>query len=117
DAFSRRWYSSSLALDADGARLLVDCPHPIRKILHEAGAAAGEDLDVGSFAGVVLTHLHSDHASGLEGFGSFARMVLGRRAVLLTHAEAARNLQAALAHLQAAPGSEADPARLAELFE
>jgi ribonuclease BN (tRNA processing enzyme) len=117
DAFSRRWYSSALALGCDGAWLLVDCPHPIRKILHEAGASAGEDLDVGSFAGVVLTHLHADHASGLEGWGYFSRIALGRRAVLLTHAEAARNLDAALGHLLAAPGAAANPPRLADLFE
>jgi ribonuclease BN (tRNA processing enzyme) len=118
DAFSRRRYSSALALECDGAWLLVDCPHPIRKILHESGASAGADLDVGSFAGVVLTHLHADHASGLEDFGYFSRIALGRRAVLLTHAEAARNLDAGLGHLLAPPdGDAADRPRLAGLFE
>jgi ribonuclease BN (tRNA processing enzyme) len=96
--------------------LLVDCPHPIRKILHEAGSSAGEDLDVGSFAGVVLTHLHADHASGLEGWGYFSRLALGRRAVLLTHAEAARALDAAM-RLMAPPGAGTSPSRLDDLFE
>src|SRR5215210_2582151 len=117
DAFSRRWYSSALALGCDGVWLLVDCPHPIRKILHEAGAKAGEELDIGSFSGIVLTHLHADHASGLEGWGYFSRIVLGRRAVLLTHAEAARNLDAAIGHLLAAPDTAANRPRLADLFE
>lgn len=117
DAFSRRWYSSALALEGDGSWLLVDCPHPIRKILQEAGTAAGVDLDIGSFAGVVLTHLHADHASGLEGWGYFSRIALGRRAVLLTHAEAAWNLDAAMGHLLAAPGAAAERPRLADLFE
>ncbi|HEX8202393.1 MAG TPA: MBL fold metallo-hydrolase [Isosphaeraceae bacterium] len=118
DAFSRLRYSSALALESAGARLLVDCPHPIRKILHEASTSAGLDLDVGSFDGVVLTHLHADHASGLEDFGYFSRIALGRRAVLLTHAEAARNLDAALGHLLAPPDAAAAAGpRLADLFE
>lgn len=85
DAFSARYYSSCLAVGAEGAWLLVDCPHPIRKILKESGGAAGLALDVGDFAAVVVTHLHADHSSGLEGFGYFAHFVLGRRARLLAH--------------------------------
>ncbi|MFN7975848.1 MAG: MBL fold metallo-hydrolase [Acidobacteriota bacterium] len=79
DAFSALSYSSCLAVHADGAWLLVDCPHPIRKILRESGRAAGVDLDVGSFEAVVVTHLHADHASGLEGFGYFTHFVLDAR--------------------------------------
>jgi ribonuclease BN (tRNA processing enzyme) len=85
DAFSAKWYSTCLAVEADGKWLLIDCPHPIRKILAESGAAAGVPLDVGSFEAVVLTHLHADHASGLEGYGYFAWFVLGRKPKLVTH--------------------------------
>lgn len=80
DAFSARWYSTCLAVEHDGHRLLVDCPHPIRKVLRESA-----DLDVGDFDAVVVTHLHADHASGLEGFGYFSHFVLGRKARLVTH--------------------------------
>lgn len=83
DAFSALWYSSCLLVEAEGERLLIDCPHPIRKILREATAGS---VDVGDVSAVVLTHLHADHASGLEGFGYFARFVLGRRARLALHA-------------------------------
>src|SRR5260370_22379730 len=85
DAFSARYYSSCLAVGAESAWLLVDCPHPIRKILRESGSAAGVALDVGDFAAVVVTHLHADHSSGLEGFGYLAHLVLPRRARLLAH--------------------------------
>ncbi len=84
DAFSARYYSSCLAVGAEGAWLLVDCPHPIRKILRESGSAAG-GLDIGDFGAVVVTHLHADHSSGLEGLGYFSHFVLGRRARLLAH--------------------------------
>ncbi|MCO5165080.1 MAG: MBL fold metallo-hydrolase [Planctomycetes bacterium] len=92
DAFSARWYSSCLALEAGGAWLLVDCPHPIRKMMREASATAGVALDVDRLAGVVVTHLHADHASGLEGLGYFSRFALRRPAALLAHPEVVRRL-------------------------
>jgi ribonuclease BN (tRNA processing enzyme) len=92
DAFSVLYYSSCLALEAEGAWLLIDCPHPIRKMLREAGAAAGAALDVDQLTGVALTHLHADHCSGLEGLGFFARFVLGRPVSLLAHPEVAARL-------------------------
>lgn len=82
DAFSARWYSSCLLVEAEGQRLLVDCPHPIRKIVSEGTAG---QVDLGDVSAVVLTHLHADHASGLEGFAYFTRFALGRRASLVLH--------------------------------
>jgi ribonuclease BN (tRNA processing enzyme) len=85
DAFSALYYSSCLALEAEGGWLLLDCPHPIRKMMHEAGTAAGLRLDVGQLTGVVLTHLHADHSSGLEGLGFFSYFRVGRPVPLLAH--------------------------------
>jgi ribonuclease BN (tRNA processing enzyme) len=92
DAFSALHYSTCLALEADGRWLLVDCPHPIRKILREAGLAAGVALDVPLFEAVVLTHLHADHSSGLEGLAFFARFAQQRRLPLLAHPEVLEHL-------------------------
>ncbi len=85
DAFSARFYSSCLALEADRRWLLIDCPHPIRKMLREAGQQSGQSVDLDEVAGVVLTHLHADHCSGLETLGFYCRYVLGRRIRLLAH--------------------------------
>lgn len=85
DAFSALHYSACVAVESGGRWLLVDCPHPIRKILREGSAASGAALDVGSFDAVVVTHLHADHCSGLEGLGYFSHFVLGRRARILAH--------------------------------
>lgn len=82
DAFSALFYSSCLLVEHEGRRLLVDCPHPIRKMLREATEGR---VDIGDIDGVLLTHLHADHCSGLEGFGYFARFVLGRKARLWAH--------------------------------
>jgi ribonuclease BN (tRNA processing enzyme) len=92
DAFSALHYSSCLALEARGTWLLLDCPHPIRKILREGAAGGGVELDVGSFAAVLLTHLHADHASGLEGFAYYSRFFLRRRPRLVLHPEVAARL-------------------------
>ena len=92
DAFSARYYSSCLALQADDGWLLLDCPHPIRKIMAEASAASGLGLDVDRVLGVVLTHLHGDHCSGVEGLGFYARYLLSRRMPLLAHPEVSANL-------------------------
>jgi ribonuclease BN (tRNA processing enzyme) len=92
DAFSALWYSSCLAVEAEDCRLLVDCPHPIRKVLREGGAAAGVPLDVGDFAAVALTHLHADHASGLEDFAYYSHFFLKRKVIVLTHPDVATEL-------------------------
>lgn len=92
DAFSAEHYSTCLALLAEGRWLLVDCPHPIRKMMREASARSGVPFDVDQVEAVALTHLHADHASGLEGLGLFSHFVLGRRARLAVHPDVARRL-------------------------
>jgi ribonuclease BN (tRNA processing enzyme) len=72
DALSELHYSTSFALVAAGGDwLLFDCPHPARKIVREAAQSSGVDLAWPRLAGVVLTHLHADHCSGLEGLGAY----------------------------------------------
>jgi ribonuclease BN (tRNA processing enzyme) len=83
DAFSARHYSSCFALETAGQWLLVDCPHPIRKIMREGSAAAGLSLDIGDLQGVIVTHLHGDHASGVEVLGFYCRYVLERKLPLI----------------------------------
>ncbi|MBX6316634.1 MAG: ribonuclease Z [Isosphaeraceae bacterium] len=122
DAFSARWYSSALAVGYGDSWLLVDCPHPIRKILREAGATAGIHLDVDRFAGVALTHLHADHASGLEDWGFYSLFALKRKTALLTHPEVARDLwdrhlAATMGALPTAPGGPVRPMELTDYFD
>ncbi|MBC7542163.1 MAG: MBL fold metallo-hydrolase [Candidatus Sericytochromatia bacterium] len=95
DAFSALYYSSCLLLEAEGVRMLIDCPHPIRKMLREAAP----DVDINEISGVALTHLHADHSSGLEGFGYYAYFTLGRKAHLVIHPAVSERLWSA--HLAA----------------
>ncbi|MBJ6761727.1 ribonuclease Z [Myxococcaceae bacterium JPH2] len=92
DAFSALHYSSCLAVEAEGQVLLVDCPHPIRKMMREASLSTGMPLDADRVSAVALTHLHADHSSGLESLGYFSFFVLKRKLELLAHPSITRRL-------------------------
>jgi ribonuclease BN (tRNA processing enzyme) len=85
EAFTATHYTSCIALGAGDAWILIDCPHPVRKMLREGALAAGLTLDLGQILGVALTHLHADHCSGLEDFGFYSHFALQRRATVLAH--------------------------------
>jgi len=85
DAFSTLYYSSSLAVEAEGQQLLVDCPHPIRKMLREASPPEARSSARIACPAVVLTHLHADHCSGLESLAYYLHFRLGRRLQILAH--------------------------------
>jgi ribonuclease BN (tRNA processing enzyme) len=85
EAFASHHYTTSMALGIDDDWLLLECPHPIRKMLREASLATGIPLDLERVRGVALSHLHADHCSGLEDYAFYSYYVLGRRATLAMH--------------------------------
>jgi ribonuclease BN (tRNA processing enzyme) len=92
DAFSARSYSSCLAVGFAGRILLIDCPHPVRKMLYDAKRQAGIPLDLDAVEAVALSHLHADHASGLESAAYFCKYGLGCKITILTHPDVADRL-------------------------
>ena len=92
DAFSANYYSACMLLAYEGKRILIDCPHPIRKALHDATATTEMPTDLDAIDAIVLTHVHADHSSGLEGFAYFARFVLQRRVQLYAHPKVSERL-------------------------
>ncbi len=93
DAFTARHYTTSLALGVDDRWLLIDCPHPIRRMWREASSSAlGVALDLDKISGVVITHLHADHASGLEDFAYYAHYALKTRPTWLAHPDVSAKL-------------------------
>ncbi len=124
EAFTARHYTSCLALGCDGRWLLIDCPHPLRKMLREASIAAGlpEPLDIEHFSAAVVTHLHADHCCGLEDFGYYCFFALRRRAKLCMHPEASARvwdglLAGGMEQVQAGPDAPAVRKGLADYFE
>ena len=122
DAFSARYYSSCLFVEAEGKGLLVDCPHPIRKMMAEAGESAGRRIDLDLVEAVALTHLHADHSSGLEGFGYASHYVLGRRATLIAHPAVTErlwegHLAAGMESLMPGPGETASRRECSDYFD
>lgn len=97
DAFTARHHTSCVAVGAEGRWLLVDCPHPIRRVLREGSAGLDAPLDVPRIDAFVVTHLHADHASGLEGVGFYSRYVLGTRPLVAAHPLVAARLWERLA--------------------
>jgi ribonuclease BN (tRNA processing enzyme) len=66
DAFTERYYHSSLVVMAGDYRLLIDAPEPIRHILSAASKRCGVPVKLEDICDVLITHLHADHASGFE---------------------------------------------------
>jgi ribonuclease BN (tRNA processing enzyme) len=78
DAFSARHYGSSAVVLGPAGPILIDCPDPIHRALREASGISGIPLDPASILDVIITHLHGDHANGLEAFG-FTHWLLRRK--------------------------------------
>jgi len=75
DAFTTRHFGTSALVEHDGQYVLIDCPDPIHRVLHEATRRAGWRIDAASIEDIILTHLHGDHSNGLESFGFFRRFL------------------------------------------
>jgi ribonuclease BN (tRNA processing enzyme) len=124
DAFTARYYTSCLALGTNDEWLLIECPHPVRKMLREASATAGlaPPLDLDRITAAVVSHLHADHCCGLEDFGYYSLMVLARRAKLLMHPDASARLwdgllAAGMETTQAKPGRPTARKQLCDYFD
>jgi ribonuclease BN (tRNA processing enzyme) len=96
EAFTSRYYTTCLALGLEDDWLLIECPHPVRKLLREASQATGIPLDLDRVRGVALSHLHADHCSGLEDYGFYSYYALGRRGLLAVHPDVSARLWSGL---------------------
>jgi ribonuclease BN (tRNA processing enzyme) len=122
EAFTARHYTSCLALGVDDDWLLIDCPHPVRKMLLEGSTAAGIPLDLDRIHATAVSHLHADHCCGLEDFGYYSFFALGRRARLLMHPEVSAHvwnglLAGGMEFSQAGPDTAPVQRQLADYFE
>lgn len=63
----------------DDELVLIDCPQSIRKMMREADDGRFHGLDLHRIHTLILTHLHTDHASGLETLAAFFKIAVGRK--------------------------------------
>lgn len=87
-------FATSLLLLAGGRPILIDCPDPLFMICSQAAKKSGRSIDLASLDDIVLTHLHGDHANGLEGLGFWRKFNIegGRRPRIHTSRQAAEGL-------------------------
>ncbi len=122
EAFTARHYTSCLAIGIDDDWMLIDCPHPVRKMLVEGSTAAGCPLDLDRIAAVAITHLHADHCCGLKDLGYYSFFALARRARLLMHPEVSARawtglLAAGMEFSRPHPGAQPVQSRFDDYFE
>ena len=122
EAFTARHYTSCLALGVGDDWMLIDCSHPVRKMLREGSTAAGIPLDLDRIHAVAVSHLHADHCCGLEDFGFYSYFVLGHRARLLMHPEVSARvwdglLAAGMELMQEQPGTTPVRRQLSDYFD
>ena len=67
----------------DNELILIDCPQSIRKMMREADDGRYHGLDLHRVNTLILTHLHADHAGGLETIAAFFKVVVGRKLRLI----------------------------------
>jgi ribonuclease BN (tRNA processing enzyme) len=84
DFFSKLYYHTHFVIFADKFPLLVDCPDPLPKSLYEASQKSGIHISLDDIDHVILTHLHGDHANGLESLGFYNFFVRKTKPVIHT---------------------------------
>jgi ribonuclease BN (tRNA processing enzyme) len=121
EAFTACYYTSCYALGVDDNWILIDCPHPVRKMLREGSRSAGIPLDLDRIEAVAVSHLHADHCCGLEDYGYHSYFVLKRRARLLMHPDVSARVWSGLlaAGMEFSEQPDGPPVRhhLADYFE
>lgn len=77
DAFTRRHFTTSALIEGPAGLVMIDCGDLIHRGLASAAAASNwpGSLDASRIDDIVLTHLHGDHANGLESFGFYRRVL------------------------------------------
>ncbi len=87
DAFSARRFGTSFLLVSGDDSLLVDGPPGLFRLLESRG------IDRNKLDSVLLTHIHQDHAGGIETLLIWRRFELGLKTRLFTSARVFRAVQ------------------------
>ncbi len=101
DAFTRQNFSTGALIEGPEGHAMIDCPDLVHRVLAEASAKSGWSVEATQIDDILLTHLHGDHANGLESFGFLRRFVSADQGTAMprlhTHPEAAARVWEKLA--------------------
>ena len=122
DAFTRKHFGSSAVVQGPDGFVLIDCPDPIHRVLHEASTQSGWNVDVTRIHDIIITHLHGDHCNGLESFGFCRRIARMRNADMIrprlhVTAPVAERVWQKLAPAMDGPIGQSGPSRLDDYFD
>lgn len=73
DAFSKERFGSSALIETPGGFVAIDCPSGPLAMYRKASEVSGIAIDPGRIHDVLMTHLHVDHAGGLETLAFYRR--------------------------------------------
>ncbi len=87
DFFTKYYYHTGFVILLDGRPVLVDCQDPLPKALHDASLQSGIEIGLDDIDHLILTHIHGDHANGLESLGFYNHFTRSRRTTIYTIAQ------------------------------
>ncbi len=73
DAFSRTRFGSSALIETPEGFVAIGCPSACLAMYREASRISGIEIDPGRIHDVLMTHLHVDHAGGVETLAFYRR--------------------------------------------
>lgn len=117
DAFSSTRFGSSAVVLAPGGHVLIDAPDSIHRALREASEKSGVEVSAGTIDDILLTHLHGDHANGLESFGFLRWLEWRRSGRALPRLHTTTHVADRLWHRLAPAMDQGGTATLADYFE
>lgn len=68
-ALSTRHFGSSAVIVSGSSPILIDCPDSVLRALAQGSRSSGVTIDPLCIQDILITHLHGDHANGLEAMG------------------------------------------------
>ena len=80
-ALSKKNYNTNAVIEVNGKNYLMDCGITAPTAMHELGITTG-DID-----GVIISHIHGDHAGGLETIGYEGMFIYGKKPELYIASE------------------------------
>lgn len=72
-AFTKTQCHTSILIEINEKKYLLDCGHKVPQTLHEM------DIKMGDIDGIIISHIHGDHTGGLEEFGFMGLYVLNKK--------------------------------------